>query len=110
MAATSNNSSKSNSMRIAVIAGDGIGREVVPEGIRVLEAVGSRFGLSYKWDAFDWSCERFHKTLLDEFRIFTFQRTGLAKGDCVRVTPTLFNTPADLDKLASAVRTIAMRG
>ena len=54
--------SKSNSMRIAVIAGDGIGREVVPEGIRVLEAVGAKFGLSYTWDEFDWSCERFHKT------------------------------------------------
>ena len=54
--------SNSNSMRIAVIAGDGIGREVVPEGIRVLEAVGAKFGLSYKWDEYDWSCERFHKT------------------------------------------------
>ena len=53
---------KSNSMRIAVIAGDGIGREVVPEGIRVLEAVGAKFGLSYTWDEYDWSCERFHKT------------------------------------------------
>jgi selenocysteine lyase/cysteine desulfurase len=50
------------------------------------------------------------KTLLDEFHIFTFQRTGLAKGDCVRVTPTLFNTPADMDKLAAAVKTIAARG
>lgn len=50
------------------------------------------------------------KTLLDEFHIFTFQRTGLAKGDCVRVTPTLFNTPADLDKLASAIKAIAARG
>ncbi len=54
--------STSNSMRIAVIAGDGIGKEVVPEGIRVLEAVGAKFGLSYKWDEYDWSCERFHKT------------------------------------------------
>ncbi|RTL61494.1 MAG: tartrate dehydrogenase, partial [Hyphomicrobiales bacterium] len=49
-------------MRIAVIAGDGIGREVVPEGVRVLEAVGARFGLSFQWDDFDWSCERYHKT------------------------------------------------
>lgn len=54
--------SNSNSMRIAVIAGDGIGKEVVPEGIRVLEAVGAKFGLSYKWDDYDWSCERYHKT------------------------------------------------
>ncbi len=50
------------------------------------------------------------KTLLEEFHIFTFQRTGLAKGDCVRVTPTLFNTPADLDRLASAIKSIADRG
>jgi tartrate dehydrogenase/decarboxylase / D-malate dehydrogenase len=52
----------SNTMRIAVIPGDGIGREVVPEGIRVLEAVGARFGLAYTWDEYDWSCERFRKT------------------------------------------------
>jgi len=49
-------------MKIAVIPGDGIGKEVIPEGIRVLEAVGRRFGLSYTWDSFDWSCERFAKT------------------------------------------------
>lgn len=49
-------------------------------------------------------------TLHDEFGVFTFQRTGLAKGDCVRVTPTLYNTPADADKLAAAIRTIAARG
>ena len=30
--------------KIAVIAGDGIGKEVVPEGMRVLEAAGRRFG------------------------------------------------------------------
>ena len=49
-------------------------------------------------------------TLHDEFGIFVFQRTGLAKGDCVRVTPTLYNTPADADTLAVAIRTIAARG
>jgi tartrate dehydrogenase/decarboxylase/D-malate dehydrogenase len=48
--------------RIAVIAGDGIGKEVVPEGIRVLEAAGSRFGLSFQWDEFPWSCEHYAKT------------------------------------------------
>lgn len=50
------------------------------------------------------------RTLLEEFGLFTFQRTGLAHGDCVRVTPTLFNTPAQLDKLAAALRTMAARG
>lgn len=43
--------------RIAVIPGDGIGREVVPEGIRVLEAAGRRFGIRFTWDTFPWSCE-----------------------------------------------------
>jgi tartrate dehydrogenase/decarboxylase/D-malate dehydrogenase len=38
------------SYRIAVIPGDGIGNEVVPEGIRVLEAAGRRFGISFAWD------------------------------------------------------------
>jgi tartrate dehydrogenase/decarboxylase/D-malate dehydrogenase len=48
--------------KIAVIAGDGIGREVVSEGIRVLEAAGRRFDLSFSWQHFDWSCERYVKT------------------------------------------------
>lgn len=43
--------------RIAVIPGDGIGREVIPEGIRVLEAVGRRFGIEFTWDELPWSCE-----------------------------------------------------
>ena len=42
---------------IAVIPGDGIGREVVPEGVRVLEAVGAKHGLRFKWKEFDWSCD-----------------------------------------------------
>jgi tartrate dehydrogenase/decarboxylase / D-malate dehydrogenase len=47
---------------IAVIAGDGIGKEVVPEGIRVLEAAGQRFGFRFNWHEFDWSCETYVKT------------------------------------------------
>jgi len=43
--------------RIAVIPGDGIGKEVVPEGIRVLEAAGRMHGISFKWDEYPWSCE-----------------------------------------------------
>lgn len=49
-------------LRIAVIAGDGIGREVISEGIRVLERVGSRFDLHFAWHEYDWSCERFQRT------------------------------------------------
>jgi tartrate dehydrogenase/decarboxylase/D-malate dehydrogenase len=50
------------SYRIAVIAGDGIGQEVVPEGMRVLDAVGQKLGLRFNWDAFDWSCRRYAET------------------------------------------------
>jgi tartrate dehydrogenase/decarboxylase/D-malate dehydrogenase len=45
--------------RIALIPGDGIGREVVPEGVRVLEKIGARFDISFEWQDFDWSCERY---------------------------------------------------
>src|SRR5260370_5127687 len=47
---------------IAVIAGDGIGKEVVPEGIRVVEAGGNRCGFGLHWEAFDWSCETYFQT------------------------------------------------
>ena len=47
--------------RIAVIPGDGIGNEVVPEGIRVLEAAGRKFGIAFDWDRFPWSCEYYAK-------------------------------------------------
>ena len=43
--------------RIAVIPGDGIGKEVVPEGMRVLEAAGRKFDIAFKWNEFPWSCE-----------------------------------------------------
>ena len=43
--------------KIATIPGDGIGKEVVPEGIRVLEAVGKKFDIALEWDGVDWSCE-----------------------------------------------------
>ena len=45
--------------RVAVIPGDGIGKEVVPEGIRVLEVVSSTFNIAFEWQHFDWSCERY---------------------------------------------------
>ena len=42
-----------NKMNIAVIPGDGIGKEVVPEGIRVLNAAAVKFGLDFNFDTFD---------------------------------------------------------
>jgi tartrate dehydrogenase/decarboxylase/D-malate dehydrogenase len=49
-------------IKVAVIPGDGIGKEVMPEGIRVLEAAGSKHGINFEWKEFDWSCETYHKT------------------------------------------------
>ena len=42
--------------RIAVIAGDGIGKEVMPEGMRVMEAAAARFGIDLHFDHFDFGC------------------------------------------------------
>jgi len=50
------------SLEIAVIPGDGIGREVIPEGIRAVEAVGNKHGVNLEWTEFGWSCETYHKT------------------------------------------------
>ena len=48
--------------RIAVIAGDGIGQEVMPEGLRVLEAAATRFGIALQFDHFDFaSCAYYQK-------------------------------------------------
>jgi len=48
--------------RIALIPGDGIGTEVVPEGVKVLEGVARTYDLDIHWQSFDWSCERYQKT------------------------------------------------
>ncbi len=45
----------STTHKIAVIAGDGIGKEVMPEGLRVLDAVASRYDIHFEWDELDWS-------------------------------------------------------
>ncbi len=48
--------------RIALVPGDGIGRETVPEGMRVLEAAATRFGFALQRTDYDWSCETYAKT------------------------------------------------
>lgn len=48
--------------RIAVIEGDGIGKEVIPEGLRVMHAAATRFGFELDCVHFDWSCELYHRT------------------------------------------------
>jgi tartrate dehydrogenase/decarboxylase/D-malate dehydrogenase len=55
--------------RIAVIAGDGIGKEVVPEGLRTLEAAASKYNFEVKLDTFDFaSCDYYlkHKAMMPE--------------------------------------------
>lgn len=58
--------------RIAVIAGDGIGKEVMPQGLRVLEAAADKFGLALQFDHFDFSSwdyfERHGKMLPDDWK------------------------------------------
>ena len=58
-----------NTLKIAVIAGDGIGKEVMPEGVRVLEAVAKRHQLDLRFDEFDFSsCDYYakHGTMMPE--------------------------------------------
>ena len=49
-------------VKMALIPGDGIGKEVMPEGVRVLEAAASKYGLKLEWTEFDWSCETYLET------------------------------------------------
>ena len=48
--------------RIAVIPGDGIGKEVMPEGVRALDAASRRFGFTLRLEHLDWNCDRLAKT------------------------------------------------
>ena len=50
------------SLNIALIPGDGIGNEVMPEGVRVLEAAAAKHGLQLSFEEFDWSCETYLAT------------------------------------------------
>ncbi len=52
----------SKTYTIATIPGDGIGREVIPAGQRVIEAAAARHGFAVTWQSYDWSCERYAKT------------------------------------------------
>ncbi|MFO1399118.1 MAG: tartrate dehydrogenase [Burkholderiales bacterium] len=47
--------------RIAVIAGDGIGKEVMPEGLRVVEAAARKFGIDLAFTSYEWNCDHYVK-------------------------------------------------
>jgi isopenicillin-N epimerase len=59
------------------------GRTSGPETARIVEELRERHGL------------------------FTVRRTGIERGDCIRITPALYNTPADVDRLVAALRQMA---
>jgi tartrate dehydrogenase/decarboxylase / D-malate dehydrogenase len=50
-----------NQHRIAVIPGDGIGQEVIPPTLALLEACGARFGIGFEWKHFDWSADYYFR-------------------------------------------------
>ena len=63
--------------RIAVIGGDGIGPEVVQEGLKVLEAAATRTGVKYELEHYDLGGDRYLRTgeelpdsVLEELRGF----------------------------------------
>jgi len=53
---------QSGRQRIAVIPGDGIGHDVLMVAREVLEAAARRYDLSFDYDTFDWSCQRYADT------------------------------------------------
>ncbi len=50
-----------SAFRIAVIPGDGIGQEVIPEGLKVLEAIGQRFAIDFTFEHFPWGSEYYRE-------------------------------------------------
>lgn len=73
--------------KLAVIGGDGIGPEVVSEGLRVLDAVSAKYGLSFDRKEFELGARLWHKTgetlpesVLDELKQFDVILLG-AVGD-----------------------------
>jgi tartrate dehydrogenase/decarboxylase/D-malate dehydrogenase len=48
--------------RIAVVPGDGIGKETVPEALKVLDVASRKFGFGLELAHYDWSCETYKAT------------------------------------------------
>src|SRR3982750_1459890 len=49
-------------MKIAVMPGDGVGKEVVPEGLKVLSEAAKKFGFTYSTTAYPFGAEHYLKT------------------------------------------------
>ena len=54
--------------------------------------------------------QRLDDTLRERHQLFTVRRTGIERGDCVRVTPALYNDVDDVDRLAQALKQLARQG
>ena len=52
---------RKNQYSIAVIAGDGIGKEVIPEGLRVLEAAGKKYGINFEFTDYPFSSVNYYE-------------------------------------------------
>ena len=52
----------SKSFNLAVIGGDGIGPEVVAEGLKVLDVVAAKYGVSFKKTDYELGAKYWHKT------------------------------------------------
>jgi len=65
-------------LRIAVIPGDGIGQEVVPEGVRVLDRLAELSGgaFSFAYEEFPWGCQYYQQTgrMIDEAALETLKQ------------------------------------
>jgi tartrate dehydrogenase/decarboxylase/D-malate dehydrogenase len=48
--------------KIAVLPGDGIGKETVPESLKVLDVAARKFGFDLELTHYDWSCETYKET------------------------------------------------
>src|SRR5947208_709019 len=46
---------------VAVVPGDGVGQEVVPAALRVLDAVANRHGVTFDYEHFDWGAEYYFR-------------------------------------------------
>jgi selenocysteine lyase/cysteine desulfurase len=52
--------------------------------------------------------QRIVDDLRTRYGVFTVRRNGLERGDCVRVTPGLYNRPADVDRLVAALNKLSL--
>jgi len=83
--------SKQNTYRIAVIPGDGIGPEIVPAGIRILDAAAEQFGFGLEYEEFPYGAGYYKETgefmpedaldILTEFDALYFGAVGLPDVD-----------------------------